>query len=117
MEGELNITSEFRHFIQIVANQPCILGTIAEMGYDTHVVCETWNHLKDTILHSCMSKYSEDTFQVYDENEIVVPRTPMEKFVMLVILQSTISEVVDPPLNSEPADVIDFRTKKKLDNK
>lgn len=113
MEGELNIVDELRHFIQILANQPCIVEAVSEMGDDMHSICKTWQCLKTNMLQCGKTICGEEAFQVYDENDLIIPKSPMEKYVMTLMLQAMICEVVDPP-KSKPADVLDFNTRKKI---
>ena len=113
MMGELDVIAELRHFIQVLANQPCVVEAIAGMGEDVHAVCHTWGALKEGMLNVGKNVCGEEAFQTYNENDVVIPKSPMEKYIMTLMVQAMASEVVDPP-KSEPADIIDFRTKKKI---
>lgn len=114
MDGVLDIVSELRHFIQILANQPCIIEAIAELGDNVHSICKTWDCLRSAMLVSGKSICGDEAFQVNNENDVIIPQTPMQKYVMSLILQAMLCEVVEPRTNNESADIIDFRTKKRI---
>ena len=113
MEGELNITEELKRFIQILSEQPCLVKAVAEMN-DQHVVCETWNMLRDATFNGIKDRFESSVVQTYNENDVIIPESPTEKYVMMVMLLSMVSEVVEQPKSENSAEVIDFKTRKRI---